>query len=117
MVSQFRKVHGASTLELPGGNLEEGESEMDAATREMFEETGVRVGNLQRLFVLDMDFSTSIHKTAVFACNMTEDRHHVKAREGVVPVPLKEAVLMCFDGRVTHAPTVAAILALAHREK
>lgn len=40
LVKQYRHALGTTTLELPGGILEEGELPMDSAIREMQEETG-----------------------------------------------------------------------------
>jgi 8-oxo-dGTP pyrophosphatase MutT (NUDIX family) len=40
LVKQYRHAFGSTTLELPGGILEQGESPMSSAIREMKEETG-----------------------------------------------------------------------------
>ncbi|EAZ84068.1 NUDIX domain-containing protein [Bacillus sp. B14905] len=40
-------IHKRRGVEVPGGKLEKGETLEDAAIREVFEETGVRVKNLQ----------------------------------------------------------------------
>ncbi|KAF1913162.1 NUDIX hydrolase domain-like protein [Ampelomyces quisqualis] len=41
--------HGAGTLQCPGGHLEHGESFAATAAREVLEETGLEVGNIQFL--------------------------------------------------------------------
>lgn len=40
--------HGAGTWQFPGGHLEWNESIEDCARREVYEETGLRIGNLRR---------------------------------------------------------------------
>lgn len=41
--------HGAGTSQLPGGNLEHGESFADTAAREALEETGLEIGKIEFL--------------------------------------------------------------------
>jgi 8-oxo-dGTP diphosphatase len=47
LLGQRKNAHGEGTWAFPGGHLEYGESIMDCAQREVFEETGVQIKNLQ----------------------------------------------------------------------
>lgn len=49
LVRQFRKPAERILLEAPAGGIDDGETPEEAARREMIEETGYRVGNLELL--------------------------------------------------------------------
>ena len=49
LVRQFRKSADRALLEIPAGGIDEGETPEEAARREMVEETGYRIGALERL--------------------------------------------------------------------
>jgi len=49
LVRQYRVSASRVLLEIPAGGIDEGETPEEAAKREMVEETGYRVGSLERL--------------------------------------------------------------------
>ena len=49
LVQQRMGSHGEGTWSLPGGHLEYGEAWRDCAEREVFEETGMKIKNIQFL--------------------------------------------------------------------
>lgn len=53
LVAQVRPAVGRTTLELPAGRLEPGEDPLEAAHRELEEETGLRARTLQPLLILE----------------------------------------------------------------
>ena len=48
LLGKRKNSHGADTWAFPGGHLEFNESITDCASREVFEETGLRIKNLRR---------------------------------------------------------------------
>lgn len=47
LLGKRKNVYGAGTWGLPGGHLEEWESMKEAASRELFEETGLKANNFE----------------------------------------------------------------------
>jgi ADP-ribose pyrophosphatase len=115
MVSQFRKAAGIQTIEIPGGLVESNESSSEAAIREFSEETGLHADNAELLFKLDMDLSVSIHQTSVFVHQSSQYRRFINTKPSVELISLHDAEKKCFSGEITHAPSVAAIMAISRK--
>jgi ADP-ribose pyrophosphatase len=62
MVSQFRKAAEAAVLEIPAGKLEKGEVPLEAALRELREETGYTAGKIELIseFYSSIGYSTEV---------------------------------------------------------
>jgi ADP-ribose pyrophosphatase len=109
LVSQQRPNFGSQTLELPGGKIESDESTIAAANRELAEEAGLKGQKATVHLSLDMDHSASFHRThliEVFGVTETGTNYELE-REVVNMAQARELVL---NGKITHAPTVVAIL-------
>lgn len=110
LVRQFRAAHDRYTLELPGGNVEKSETNEAAACRELFEEAGIKATNPRLIFSLDLDLSTSIHRTHVFlSIDKNESKLNLQGDFKVVRYNLTTAIDLIEHGKITHAPTVASI--------
>ena len=55
-ILMIQNTYGYKTWTFPGGGIKKGETPEEAAKREVFEETGVRVSNLRALGTLDFDY-------------------------------------------------------------
>ena len=112
MVRQFRHGTRSVTLEVPGGMVEPGDSPIQAAARELLEETGDQAGNLLQLGVIDPNPAILTNRCTTFlarnltltgtgVCDETEDIE-------VVRVPLSRIPSLIKDGTITNALIVVA---------
>lgn len=113
LLHQFRYAVGGEIWEIPAGTLEEGESFLDCARRELEEEIGQRAARWTQL--------ASIYTTPGF-CD--EELHVFLAEElspghvgpdpdehlEVVRVPLQEALGWIAAGRIVDAKTIVGLL-------
>jgi len=113
LTQEFHYAVGRVTIEGVSGGNEPPEPPIETARRELREEVGIVAQRWTELGVVD-PFTSNVHSpTALF---LAEGLQFVDtAREGTetmrrVPVPLVEAIAMVWDGRITHAPTVVALL-------
>lgn len=119
LVHQHRHGVDATTLECPGGVIDPGESPMEAARRELVEETGYDVDALEPIGVL--------HPNPALHGNLAHFFHARGARRVGEPagddheatrvelVPWREARAAIEDGRITHAMSVLPIERLLAR--
>jgi 8-oxo-dGTP pyrophosphatase MutT (NUDIX family) len=102
------------TLELPGGKLDAGETALEAAVRELREETGYVAPSLELLASLDVDPSKAANRGHVFLALGAERLHDPEPDEmedpEVVLVPLPDVAARIEDGRVCAAASVAGLL-------
>jgi 8-oxo-dGTP pyrophosphatase MutT (NUDIX family) len=113
LVGQDRYTLGEYSWELPMGGAPLDEPPLVAAKRELQEETGIRAANWEELMRLHP--SNSITDEVGFAYVATdlshgdtdfEETEDLKVRK----LPLEDAVKMAFDGQITDAISVAALL-------
>jgi ADP-ribose pyrophosphatase len=119
LVRQFRYATGAELLELPAGTLEPGEPPLDAAHRELAEETGRSASELALLARLfPSPGYTSERMWLYLATGISEAQPAVQdADEHIVlePMDLDEAVARARRGGFDDMKTVAGILLAAAR--
>lgn len=113
MVRQFRYPFGRVLLEIPAGKLEPNEDPLDAARRELEEESGVVADRV--------DFMGELYTTVAFtdekiytyiATGLTFKDSHPDEDEfvEVVKIPLSTLVKMVMDGEIKDSKTQVAIL-------
>lgn len=119
LVRQFRYAYGEAILEIPAGKLNAGEDPMQAAKRELEEETGLRAGSLVLRFVLYPTPGYSNEKIYIYeAQGVSAGEQHLDEGEflNVEYLPVGEALRLVEDGTIKDAKTVVALLDYARRQ-
>ena len=113
LIDVVRPAVGATLLELPAGTLDREESLVDAARRELLEETGYRAGRIEAAGSFWMSPGILRERMHLFvAGDLEPGPQALEPGEEISTrvVPWAEAVLMCLDGRIEDAKTIAGIL-------
>jgi len=113
-VRQYRAPIGGLALEIPAGMIDEGESPLDCAVRELEEEAGVIAGKISRVAKMHTGIGYSTEVNYIFiAEDLREGTQHFDDDEyvEVEKYSLNEAIEMIYDGRITDGKTIAAVLA------
>jgi ADP-ribose diphosphatase len=107
------------TLELPGGKVDPGETPVEAAARELCEETGYEAPELEHLASLDVDASKAANQGHIFLGRDAERLHEPEAHEmetpDVVIVPFAKVLELVVKGEICGAASVAGLLLASRR--
>ena len=113
LVGQDRYTLGAWSWELPMGGAPLGEAPLDAAQRELREETGLTAADWTEVMRLHTSNSITDESGIVYvARDLTEGETAFEESEDleIRKLPLSEAVMMVKRGEITDAISVAALL-------
>ncbi len=113
LVGQQRYTLGEYSWELPMGGAPLAEPPLDAARRELREETGLTAEEWQELMRLHTSNSITDEVGFVYvATGLTEGEPEFEETEDleIRKLPLRDAVQMVLDGEITDAMSVAALL-------
>ncbi|EKE10887.1 MAG: pyrophosphohydrolase related protein [uncultured bacterium] len=110
---QFRYVIERRSIETGGGAINDNESALDAAKRELREELGIEADEWVDLGIVNP--FTSIVKSSqqmFLARNLRFGKDDQDSAENItlIKVKLEEAVEMVINGAITHAPSCVLIL-------
>ncbi len=117
-VKQFRYPLGRVTIEIPAGKLDAGEDPLEAAKRELSEETGVECADIEYMGGLYPSVAYTdeiIHM--YYAKNLVYGQAHADEDEflNVEKIPLAEFVKMIMDGKIQDSKTMTAVLKVARK--
>lgn len=116
LVRQSRYTLDRQTWEIPEGGAPAGSNLLDAAKRELEEETGLRAKNWRPLLSVYLSNSITDEEATVFAAtDLYAGEQELEASEDIVlrKLPLEEAIAMALAGEITDALSVAGLLRLA----
>jgi 8-oxo-dGTP pyrophosphatase MutT (NUDIX family) len=113
MTGQWRFPIKRYSWELPMGGAEPGEKNLEAAKRELSEESGIEAADWVKLVELDLSTSITDERCVAFLASGLKHRAaHPEAREVIARVraPFIELVERVEQGLIREAVTVAAIM-------
>lgn len=118
MVTQYRNALDRYTLEIPAGGLEPDEPTIDAAARELEEETGYTCGKIEKLITIRTTVAFCNEKIDIYlATELKKTHQHLDDDEfvNVKPYTLEELEDMIYSGKIEDSKTIAAILAYKNK--
>lgn len=116
LVKQSRYPNNETTIEIPEGGGLLNELPLDAAKRELKEETGLTANNWQPLLELRTSNSVTDEKAYIFlATDLTQGEQALEETEDidVLKLPIQKAITMAMSGEIIDAMSVAALLKLS----
>lgn len=120
LVEQYRRAAGKTLLEIPAGKIEQGETALAAAAREMAEEIGY-AGKLRPLahWYLAPGYDTEFMRVyaATGLTKVKQGRLDDDEDIAVRKVSLDAAIRKCFTGEIQDCKTTAALLVYRHSLK
>jgi ADP-ribose pyrophosphatase len=117
---QYRHAAQSMMWELPAGRIDDGETALTAAKRELLEETGYSAREWKRIlhFYVSPGFLDET-MTIYLARGLSAGEAQPEADERIAVkfFPLSEATRMAVNGRIRDAKTISGILWLAQRAR
>lgn len=117
-IRAVRPLLDESSVELPAGNVDKGETLKQAALRELYEETGIKVEDESRLVSfppLNLMPNRTVQKLNIFQVNISRDEYsrrepHDDEVEGLLLLAFNEVIYKIRQGEINAGAAVATSL-------
>jgi len=113
MLRQYRYPVQEILWEVPAGKIDRDETHLQAAERELFEETGLKAGNLHYLGFCYPAVGYSNEAIHIYAATeLQELKNDTDEDEFVIPqkILFKEAIAMIDKGEITDGKTIVSLM-------
>jgi ADP-ribose pyrophosphatase len=114
LIRQFRHAIGRNLVEIPAGKIESNEMPMEAAKRELAEETGYKgeLSPITKWFLAPSYDTELMHFFVAKKLEKLDEPNKMDEDENIetMVVTLENAVRFCYDGTITDCKTISAIL-------
>lgn len=115
LISQFRYLFDKKILEAVAGHIDDGETPLEAAKRELKEETGITASDWKE--ILELETSASVIKSNVYiflAKGLKEGASDPEEGEEIelVKMSIENAIKKIIDGEIKTASTIIGIFLL-----
>jgi len=115
LISQFRYLFNKKILEAVGGHIDDGETPLEAAKRELKEETGLIASSWKE--ILEVETSASVIKSSVhmfLAKGLMVDKPNPEEGEEIklVKMSIENAIKKIMDGEIKTASTIIGVFLL-----
>lgn len=123
LVRQYRHAVKDVTVDLPGGGVKKGEQLIEAAKRELAEETGMIAGHLEKLLTYYPDSGkTACVKYIFFASDLKKDTENLHSQDDsedirLILMPLKEVFGGIKTGELKEATLHIGVSAYLNQRK
>ena len=119
LVKEYRHAVQKTILQLPGGSVDKGESPLEAAKRELLEETGYQSNKFVEIGQVNpnpANYSNTMFAYLALDVEQTPNRNLDEADQiELFLTPLDEVIEMANTGELIHSLTISTIFfALAH---
>jgi ADP-ribose pyrophosphatase len=113
LVRQFRYPYREEVVEIPAGKLEKGEDPLEAAVRELSEETGLKSGKIESLGVFYPSPGYTNEKIYMYlATELETGKQNLDEDEFLTAekMPMSELCGLIMSGEIKDGKTIAAVL-------
>ena len=113
LIRQYRKAAGAELFEIPAGLANRGEKPINAAKRELEEETGFKAGKIKKVFE---GFATPGYSTEIIQFFLAKNLKKTKQQNDedelidVEILPVKKCLRMVKSGKIRDLKTIVGVM-------